>query len=232
MKIFAISDLHLPGGQDKPMDVFGDNWKNHWEKIKKNWVELISPQDIVLIPGDISWAMTLKEAMVDLDDIATLPGRKILTKGNHDYWWSSITRLRESVHPSIYAIQNDSLKFDDLPEIAFCGTRGWAVPGIKEFTSHDQKIFNRELNRLKMSLDDAKECQNIIVLLHFPPFDDKGEESDLCHFIRQYPVQHVVFGHLHGDSLKEVIEGEINGLTYHLVSCDYLDFRPKLIVEI
>jgi len=232
MKIFAISDLHLPGRQDKPMDIFGDNWKNHWEKIKKNWIELISSEDIVLIPGDISWAMKMDEALVDLDQIAALPGRKVLVKGNHDYWWSSITRLRESTHPSIYAIQNDSLKFEEISDVAFCGTRSWTPPGAKDYTSHDEKIFNRELNRLKLSLDDAKDCSNIIVLLHFPPFDERGQESEICHLIKQYPVQHVVFGHLHGDSLKGVIEGQINGITYHLVSCDYLDFKPKLILEI
>lgn len=231
MKIFAISDLHLPGGQVKPMDIFGDHWIDHWERIKSNWIDKVSPCDIVLIPGDISWAMTLDEALTDLDDIGALPGRKIMVKGNHDYWWSSITRLRERSHESIYVIQNDSLMLEDMPNLAFCGTRGWTAPGTKEFTEHDEKIFNRELNRLRLSLDAANNADEIIVLLHFPPFDDQGQESDFCNLIRQYPVKHVVFGHLHGDSLKGVIEGEIGGLTYHLVSCDYLDFDPKLIID-
>ncbi|NLI60679.1 MAG: serine/threonine protein phosphatase [Clostridiales bacterium] len=232
MKIFAISDLHLPGQQDKPMDVFGAHWKNHWGKIKENWIEAVSPQDIVLIPGDISWAMTLEEALVDLNDIATLPGNKIMIKGNHDYWWSSISRLRDRSHHSIYTIQNDSISLEDFPGLVFCGTRGWTAPGAKDFTEHDQKIFNREVSRLKLSLDAAKGAPSIIVLLHFPPFDDKGQESEICHLIKQYPVKHVVFGHLHGDSLKGVIEGKINGVTYHLVSCDYLDFIPKLIEKL
>ncbi len=232
MRIFAISDLHLPGGQAKPMEIFGLHWVNHWEKIKENWRHAITSHDIVLIPGDISWAMTLEKAMVDLDDIGSLPGKKILIKGNHDYWWSSVSRLRERVHESIYVIQNDSLKIGESSDLAFCGTRGWTTPGIKDFTAHDQKIFDRELNRLKLSLDAAQGAKNIIVLLHFPPFDDKGqEESQVSQLIRQYPVQHVVFGHLHGDSLKGVTEGQINGLTYHLVSCDYLDFNPKLIID-
>ena len=232
MRIFAISDLHLPGGQVKPMDVFGTHWENHWERIKENWIDLISPQDIVLIPGDISWAMTLNEALMDLDDIGSLPGKKVMVKGNHDYWWSSVSRLREQSHESIYVVQNDSFKTKEFPNLAFCGTRGWTAPGAKEFTSHDQKIFDRELNRLKLSLDAAKDAENIIVLLHFPPFDDKGQESEICRLIRQYPVEHVVFGHLHGDSLKGVIEGRIQGLAYHLVSCDYLNFKPKLIKEL
>lgn len=232
MKIFAIGDLHLPGKQDKPMDIFGTHWKNHWERIKDNWMKMIGSQDIVLIPGDISWAMTLDEASVDLDDIGSLPGKKVMIKGNHDYWWSSISRFREKSHKSIYAIQNDSLRLEELPQIVFCGTRSWTAPGGKEFTNHDKKIYDRELNRLKLSLDAAKDAENIIVLLHFPPFNDKGQESEICKLIRNYPVDHVVFGHLHGDSLKGVIEGEIRGLTYHLVSCDYLNFKPKLIMEV
>ncbi|NLJ40755.1 MAG: phosphohydrolase, partial [Clostridiales bacterium] len=115
MKVFAIGDLHLPGGQDKPMDIFGSHWENHWERIKKNWADLVRPKDIVLIPGDISWAMTLKEALSDLEEIGGLPGTKVMIKGNHDYWWSSVSRIREQTHESIYVIQNDSLKFGEFP---------------------------------------------------------------------------------------------------------------------
>lgn len=232
MRIFAISDLHLPGGQAKPMDVFGAHWEDHWHRIKKNWEILVTPQDIVLIPGDISWAMTLEDAMEDLDDIGSLPGEKVLIKGNHDYWWSSVSRLRERLHESIHVIQNDSFVSAGKPGLAFCGTRGWTTPGAREFTDHDQKIFNRELNRLKLSLDSAKGAESIIVLLHFPPFDDRGRESEVSQLIKQYPVEHVIFGHLHGDSLRGVIEGEIGGLIYHLVSCDYLNFNPKRIIEL
>lgn len=229
MRVFAIGDLHLPGEQDKPMDIFGAHWEGHWGKIMKNWLKSVTQQDIVLIPGDISWAMTLEEALPDLDGIGALPGTKILIKGNHDYWWSSISRIRDQTHRSIYPLQNDSFKPEELTGLAFCGTRGWLIPGARGFTDHDQKIFNRELNRLKLSLDSALDAEEIIVLLHYPPFDDKGMESEICHLIRQYPVRHVVYGHLHGDSLRGVIEGEFNGLTYHLVSCDYLNFNPKLV---
>lgn len=229
MKIYAIADLHLPGGQDKPMDIFGTHWEGHWEKIKRNWSEAITPQDIVLVPGDISWAMTLEDALPDLDEIGDLPGTKILTKGNHDYWWSSVSRIREQAQESIHVIQNDSFKPTEMPGLAFCGTRGWIPPGARGFTEHDEKIFHRELNRLRLSLDSAAEAHEIIVLLHFPPFDDKGRENEVFHLIRQYPVRHVIFGHLHGDGLRGVVEGEMDGLMYHLVSCDYLDFRPKLI---
>ena len=207
MRVFAIGDLHLPGEQDKPMDIFGANWEGHWGKIMKNWLKSVTQQDIVLIPGDISWAMTLEEALPDLDGIGALPGTKILIKGNHDYWWSSISRVRDQTHESIYPLQNDSFNPKDAPRLAFCGTRGWITPGTRGFTDHDEKIFNRELNRLKLSLDSALGAEEIIVMLHFPPFDDKGRENEICHLIRQYPVKHVVFGHLHGESLRGGIEG-------------------------
>ncbi|HZJ83796.1 MAG TPA: metallophosphoesterase [Clostridia bacterium] len=230
MKIYAIGDLHLPGGQDKAMDIFGSHWENHWDKIKKNWLNIVEADDIVLIPGDISWAMHLEEALEDLEDIGNLPGKKIMIKGNHDYWWSSISRIRNVLHDSIFAIQNDSLYLEPL-SLAFCGTRGWTTPGGWDFSDHDEKIFSRELNRLKLSLDSAKDAKNIIVLLHYPPFDDKGQESKISHLIAQYPVQHVLFGHLHGDSFNRVFEGPFNDIEYHLVSCDYLDFQPKFITE-
>lgn len=231
MKIFAIGDLHLPGGEDKAMDVFGLHWEDHWGKIQENWIEKVSPSDIVLIPGDISWAMTLDKALKDLEDIGKLPGKKIMIKGNHDYWWSSVSRIRDVLDDSVYVIQNDSVKFHEEPKLAFCGTRGWVGSWDKEAPSQDEKIFMRELNRLRLSLDSAKDAEAIIVLLHFPPFDSKGQENDFCRLIREYPVREVVFGHLHGDSLRNVTEGEIKGLNYHLVSCDYLDFDPKFITD-
>lgn len=227
MRIFAISDLHLPGNDDKPMDIFGMHWENHWGQIQENWLKNIASEDVVLIPGDISWAMVLDEALQDLEAIGQLPGKKIIIRGNHDYWWSSISRIRSVLPSTVYALQNDSLK---LGTITFCGTRGWATPGLRGSTDHDSKIFNRELHRLKLSLDSVKGAENIIVLLHYPPFDEKGQENEIGLLIREYPVNHVVFGHLHGEGLRNAIEGNINGLNYHLVSCDYLNFSPKLIL--
>lgn len=211
------------------MDIFGVQWENHWDKIQTNWRELVSENDCVLIPGDISWAMDLNDAIEDLKQIGELPGKKIIIRGNHDFWWSSISRVRRVLPSSIYALQNDSFKLND---IGFCGTRGWTAPGSKDYTPHDQKIFNREVNRLKLSLDSIKGVKDIIVLLHYPPFDDKGQETEMGNLMRQYPVRHVVFGHLHGESLKGAVEGEINGIWYHLTSCDYLNFSPKIIMEI
>lgn len=229
MRIFSISDLHLPGNADKPMDIFGAQWENHWDKIKSNWREMVDEEDCVLIPGDISWAMKLEDAIGDLEEIGQLPGSKIIIRGNHDFWWSSISKVRRALPQSIYALQNDSIK---IGKVAFCGTRGWTAPGSKDFTDHDQKIFNREVNRLRLSLESAKEAEYIIVLLHYPPFDDKGEPTELCKLMEQYPVKHVVYGHLHGEASKRRVEGEIEGIQYHLTSCDFLNFCPKIVTKV
>lgn len=229
MKIFAISDLHLSGHTPKPMDIFGEHWEGHWDRIRSNWNQKVTEEDIVLIPGDISWAMKLDEAIVDLDEIGELPGKKIMIRGNHDYWWSSISRVREAVDPSIFPLQNDSIKYGG---IWFCGTRGWQAPGLREYSDHDMKIFNRELMRLELSLKSVEDQDPIVVLLHYPPFNDQGETTELIELMKSYNVGHVVFGHLHGDSLKNVIEGYIEGMNFHLVSCDYLDFDLKEICEV
>jgi predicted phosphohydrolase len=229
MKVFAIGDLHLSSIRPKPMEIFGQHWANHWERIRINWIRKVAPEDIVLIPGDISWAMNLDDAQPDLDSIGELPGKKIIIRGNHDYWWSSISRVRSILPSGIFAIQNDSI---EMSGVTFCGTRGWAVFEESEDLQHDIKIFNREVQRLRLSLSSAKNADDIIVLLHYPPFDEKGEENQIAHLIREFPVSHVVFGHLHGASLNSVTEGYIDGINYHLVSCDYLDFDLKYITEI
>lgn len=229
MRIFCISDLHLPGNADKPMDIFGPQWENHWDKIQRNWREIVDEEDCVLIPGDISWAMKLEDAIGDLEEIGRLPGRKIMIRGNHDYWWSSISKVRRVLPPTIYALQNDSVV---LNGVGFSGTRGWIAPGDKDYTAHDQKIFNREVNRLRLSLESAKQAEYIIVLLHYPPFDDKGQPTELCELMSQYPVKHVVYGHLHGESSRSRVEGEIDGIWYHLTSCDFLNFYPKIVTKI
>lgn len=229
MKIFAISDLHLSGNTPKPMSVFGDHWEGHWDKIRNNWKSHVGEDDVVLIPGDISWAMTLDEAIIDLKEIGELPGKKIMIRGNHDYWWSSISRVREAVDPSIFPIQNDSIKYGD---VWFCGTRGWVSPGSRDYSEHDEKIYNRELIRLELSLNSVEDESPIVVLLHYPPFDDRGENTQFIDILKNYRVKHVVFGHLHGDSLKNVKEGCVDGINFHLVSCDYLNFELKEIWEV
>ena len=154
MSIYAIGDTHLSMNKEveKPMDIFGSEWANHAGRLKKNWEEIICPEDVVIISGDISWALKLPEAMADLDFIHDLPGKKVLVKGNHDLWWTSITRLNK-LYDDLFFLQNDFYAVDD---VAICGSRGWICPGSEDFTSHDRKIYDRELARMRMSLVAAE----------------------------------------------------------------------------
>lgn len=239
ISVFAIGDLHLAGAIDKPMDIFGKHWEDHWARIQKDWEEKVSDQDIVLIPGDISWAMKLSDAKIDLDNIAELPGKKILIKGNHDYWWSSVSKVRSILSPSVSVVQNDSVMESGF---IFCGTRGWINPGMKDFSQQDAKVYNREVQRLKLSLDSAVSSQQaregvedgsiLIAMLHYPPFDEKGQPTEIVNTLTQYKPAHVVYGHLHGEGSRIAFEGEYEGTEYHLVSCDYLDFKLKRIITI
>lgn len=230
MRIFSISDLHLSGKDPKPMDLFGDQWTNHWERILTDWKEKVTENDMVLIPGDISWAMDLGDAVVDLEQIGMLPGKKVIMKGNHDYWWSSITRVRNTIDSSMFALQNDCVNDNG---VSICGTRGWLCPNDYNYTEHDMKIYNRELQRLRMSLDDSNKYPDSykIVMFHFPPFINDKQKSGFVDIINEYKVQKVVYGHLHGDSLKNAYDGEYFGVNFFQVSCDNLDFKLRLIHE-
>ena len=228
MAVWAISDLHLPARQ-KPMDVFGPQWTNHFERIRADWIERVQAQDVVLLPGDLSWAMHLEEAQEDLDRIGALPGIKILLRGNHDYWWSSIGRVRRMLGENCFAIQNDSLYLDG---VLFAGSRGWQIPAEAAGDSDDLRIYLRERQRLEMSLKSARarsETAPLIAMMHYPPRSDASEGfSDL---LKQYGAQDVVYGHLHGAGLNGAIRGEVDGLRYHQVSCDGLDFKLARIRE-
>ena len=229
MALWAISDLHLAINSDKPMDIFGDIWEKHHEKIKENWLKKVSTEDTVLIAGDISWSMNISEGGSDLEWIHNLPGKKILIKGNHDYWWSSITKLN-SLYDDMNFIQNNFFVYKDF---AICGTRGWNCPGSARFTGHDEKIYNRELIRLRISLDEAVKngYSKFIVMLHYPPTNDKFEETKLISIVKEYNVAKVIYGHLHGPSLNRLYEGNIEGVEYIVTSCDYLNFDPLKILE-
>lgn len=229
MALYAISDLHLAFNLDKPMGIFGDNWLNHEQKIKENWISKITDKDTVLIAGDISWAMKKDDSNVDLNWIEELPGNKIISKGNHDYWWTSISKLNQS-YKTIKFIQNNYFIYDDY---AICGTRGWVCPGADKFTEKDEKIYLRELIRLKLSLDMAKKdgYENIIVMLHFPPISEKYEESGFVDILKEYNINKVIYGHIHGKGLLKAIDEEYNGINYIMTSADYLDFNPRKILE-
>ncbi len=221
MAIFAISDLHLPARQ-KPMDIFGVHWENHFERISRDWRARVGEGDIVLLPGDLTWAMRLEEALEDLERIGALPGRKIILRGNHDYWWGAIGRVRRALPAGMYAIQNDFLALDG---VLFAGSRGWTIPA-EGADANDVRIYARERMRLEMSLKAARAKAPdapLIAMMHYPPLTDALTGfSDL---LEAYGVQDCVYGHLHGASLKYAFRGERGGVIYHQVSCDGLDFR-------
>ena len=224
MTIFAIGDLHLPA-EEKPMDVFGEHWIDHFVKIAEDWRARVQPEDVVLIPGDITWAMQLAAAKPDLEAIGELPGRKILTRGNHDYWWGSIGRVRDALPEGMYALQNDAMLLDG---VLFAGTRGWNLATEPDADPADVKIFQRELLRLEMSLKAARrlsEDMPLVVMMHFPPLTDQVRETPFTQLLEQYRADHVVYGHLHGPGLYSAFRGEQRGVRYHQVSCDGLGFR-------
>ena len=224
MAIYAIADLHLPGGDIKPMDVFGAHWAGHFDKISEDWRRRVSDDDVVLLPGDLSWAMALQDAKPDLEAIGSLPGKKVILRGNHDYWWSGIGRVRDALPPNMYAVQNDCLMLNDT---LICGTRGWLLPG-EQANSDDLKIYQRELLRLEMTLTQAKRKSQeapIVCMMHFPPLTDACRDTGFVDLLERYGVGDVVYGHLHGAGLRTAFKGEYRGIRFHLVSCDGLDFK-------
>lgn len=222
MKVFAISDLHLDGGGPKPMDVFGPHWKNHFEKISDDWRHQVGEDDLVLIPGDISWAMLLRDALPDLSRINGLPGRKVLLRGNHDYWWGGIGRLRAALPPGMFAIQNDALRFDG---VTVAGSRGWQLPGPGT-TQEDERIYRRELTRLSLSLAHAQALGGrLLVMTHYPPVGEDGRPTEVSALICGAGALCCVYGHLHGAAGRSAFQGTLEGTEFRCVSCDQTDFR-------
>ena len=222
MAVFAISDLHLPA-RVKPMDVFGEQWKDHFARIRQDWLARVRPDDLVLLPGDLSWAMRLEEAVEDLNSIAALPGTKILLRGNHDYWWSAIGRVRRALGDGAYALQNDSVLFGGR---LYAGTRGWTIPAPDAPEDDDTRIYLRERMRLEMSLKHARARDAgapITAMMHYPPLTD--ELPGFSDILEAYGVEDCVYGHLHGAGLHGAVRGERRGVRYHQVSCDGLGFR-------
>ena len=226
MAIFAISDLHLPA-REKPMDVFGAHWENHFERISEDWRARVAAEDIVLLPGDLTWAMHLEEALEDLNRVGELPGRKLILRGNHDYWWSAIGRVRRSLPEGMYALQND---FMELDSVMFAGSRGWTIPAGEGADSDDVRIYNRERMRLEMSLKNARRHSAelpLVAMMHYPPLMDSAKGfSDI---LERYGVRDCVYGHLHGAGLNGAVKGERDGVYYHQVSCDGLGFKLYLL---
>ncbi len=227
MKIYTVSDLHLPGNMDKTMDMFGSRWQGHFEKIKEDWLNKVTEEDVVLIAGDISWAMHLDQAQNDLDAIGALPGKKILIRGNHDFWWSSVSRVRERLKKNTFVLQNDAIK---IGPYVFAGTRGWMDSNSED----DKKIFQREQIRLELTLSSAKklmdEDSTLITMLHYPPVINKNKFNPFCPVMEEFGVKYCVYGHLHGVDPAEAEIIENNGITYILSSCDMIDFRLREVL--
>ncbi len=231
MKFFAISDLHISTNTNKPMDVFGGNWVGYMDKIRTDWQEKVSDDDLVLIGGDISWAMNIEDAQKDLQTLKDLKGKKILIKGNHDYWWSGIGKVRDILPENFYALQNDCLKFGN---VVICGSRCWSVPGSPDFKDQDMKIYLRETERLKLSLSAASKLRNegdkLIALIHYPPFNVRREPTLFTDIFENNGVDSVVYGHLHGKSVRADKLVVKNGVKYYLTSCDQVDNKLTEIV--
>ena len=206
------------------MDVFGSHWENHFERIRADWMEKVGADDIVLLPGDISWAMHLEEARAHLAKIGELPGKKILLRGNHDYWWSAIGRVRSALPENMFAIQNDAML---IGGVLVCGTRGWLLPS-DDMGADDRKIYERELIRLEMSLKKARALSAdapLVVMTHFPPLTVAEPDTEPARLIESFGAQYALYGHLHGPATRTAFNGEHNGVSYRLVSCDGLGFR-------
>ncbi len=232
MKVFAISDLHLSFSVDKPMDVFGDSWEGHWEKIVEDWKSKVSAEDIVLLAGDLSWGMRIADAEADFEQIGKLPGRKVIIKGNHDYWWSSYGKVKTMAEKyGVYPLQNNALRLDGF---VFFGTRGWVVPS-KDTSEEDKKIYEHEILRLNFSVEDMKkqlqEGDVAVGLVHYPPFNARFDESEFTKIFSECGVRKVVYGHLHGKNSRVVPVVNRDGVDYYITSCDQIDNKLVLLYD-
>jgi len=232
MSLYAMSDFHLcVGVKDKPMDIFGDKWVDYINKIYINCNKILNEDDLLLIPGDISWATYKDQAIDDLRFINNLPGKKIISKGNHDYWWTTAKKLSELKTKynlnTIEFLKNNYFSYNNT---AICGNRGWTLLSNEE---EDIKIYNRELNRLELSLESANKAgfNNKIVMTHYPPLKDKyTPDENVLSLLLKYNVTHCIFGHLHNLDSNEVYKGVYDGIEFNLVSSDYLNFTPTHIL--
>lgn len=230
MAIYTIADLHLSFKNPKPMNIFGDNWENHEEKIKNDWIEKVNDEDLIILPGDFSWAMNLEDTYLDFKYLNELPGKKILLKGNHDYWWTTLKKMREYLQKNkfntIDFIYNNSYCYNNY---IITGTRGWTLNDLEG----SGKILNRELGRLEISLQEGIKKfgsdKKILVFMHYPPITNSAILNNLglkfVDIMKKYEVSRCMYGHLHARSHKDAIEGTVDGIQFNLVSADYLNFK-------
>ncbi len=230
-KIYAISDLHLGFSCDKPMNIFGDRWKNHEEKLYENWQSKVKSDDVILIPGDISWETYLNNTKSDFEFIEKLNGTKIITKGNHDYWWETLSKLNkfltENNFNTIRFLHNTNVVFKN---VCICGTKGYPEMDGRPLSGEEKKLYDREILRLKNAVEEAKKtgAEKIIVMLHYPPRPD----GEFAKILEENKVDFCIYGHLHGGTFGAVTNSNISGVEYRLVSGDYLKFSPMEIMKI
>lgn len=236
MSIYTIGDLHLSFNENKPMSVFGKKWEDYEQKIEKDWKEKVKKDDIVVLPGDFSWSMYLKDTKADFEYLDKLPGRKILLKGNHDYWWSTLNKMQKYVEENNF--KNIDFLYNNSYEVEgniIAGTRGWVQSNEQE----DKKMINRESIRLELSIKDGiqkfGEDKPIIICMHYPPYTNYNKQnlidSPFIEIMRKYNVKKCIYGHLHGESIKEAIQGNIKGIDTTLVSADGVNFKLIKITE-
>lgn len=238
MSIFAIADLHLPLSANKPMDIFGNRWHDYVEKIRKNWCAIVNDDDTVIIPGDISWSIDIEAADADFSFIESLPGKKLLGKGNHDYWWGTMSKNRAYVQQrgfkTIDFLFNNAYEIEDY---IVCGTRGWYIDEKLQITKNDaeyDKIVARESSRLKLSLEEAVKLQNgrdkqILVFLHFPPVFGSFVCEPIIQILKDFDIKNCYYGHIHGVyNIPKNINYE--NITFTIISADYLNFVPMILM--
>ncbi len=230
MRIFTIADLHLPLGVNKPMDIFG-GWDDYVNRLHDNWQKIVSPQDIVVVPGDISWALKLEQTFKDFEFINALNGTKVFIKGNHDLWWSTRSKVEkfwsDNGFGTLHLVQNDCYR---IGESAVCGTRGWINDDSEPA---DAKVIAREAIRLDMSIGSAvSQGLRPIVFLHYPPLYANNCNLDILEVLHKYNISHCFYGHLHGNTHAFAINGTRDGITYQLISADFLQFAPMDITKI
>ncbi len=225
MKIFALSDPHLGFAVNKPMDIFGDRWKDHPAKIREHWLECVSMDDMVLVPGDISWGMNYAQAAPDLAFLDELPGRKYICRGNHDYWWTSRKQVNSHTGPSITVLQRSATR---CPGFVLGASKGWSTPLWDGYRPADEKYYKRELVRMEMTLEKAENLaepgDRIVYMMHYPPVVD-GRPSEFAEYLAESGVSLCVYGHLHGTWPSQV-NMEYRGVRFRIASADYLNFKP------
>lgn len=225
MSLFAIADTHLSFGTNKPMDTF-EGWSNYTQRLENNWNRLVGNEDYVIIAGDISWAMNFDELKADFAFIDSLKGKKIILKGNHDYWWNTVKKMNEFLDlnnfKSISFLYNNAYEFDGF---SVCGSRGWLLDSDEQ---QDEKVLRREVLRLEISLDSAKSDEKI-VFLHYPPITTNEKCDDILNLLVKYGIKKCYYGHLHGAAAKYAVDDSINGVDFKLISADRLNFTPYLI---